>query len=86
VVDRETKGKIDSLLYALRAWDPGEPPESVDDLAKRFQLDPLVVQRICEAEGLSWPDGVPDAIEGDVTRPIASDIERTQPISIKTLK
>jgi hypothetical protein len=71
-VDRETKARIDSLLYELRSWDPKDPPRAtVADLAKRFGLDSLVIKRVAESEG--WTingDGVPEPIAEDDTEPI----------------
>ena len=40
-MDRVTKAKIESLLYALRALPPGADPPDVNDLAAKYQLDPL---------------------------------------------
>ena len=40
------------MLYEVRAWPEGKPLASVDELARRFRLDPMVVGRILEAEGL----------------------------------
>ncbi len=43
---------MDSLLYEIRSWEPGIETPLVEDLARRFRLDPLIVFRILEAEGL----------------------------------
>lgn len=40
------------MLYEVRAWPRGKALASVDELARRFRLDPMVVARILEAEGL----------------------------------
>ena len=49
-MDRVTRAKIDSLLYELRGWD--EPRESLEELARRYSLDPMLVARIAQAEGV----------------------------------
>jgi hypothetical protein len=51
---------VDSLLYELRSWAPGELRFSIEELAKRFHLDPFVVRRIAETEGLDLDPGVPE--------------------------
>lgn len=51
-MDRVTRAKIESLQYALRALPPGTEPLDVNDLALKYQLDPLIVQRVAEAEGV----------------------------------
>jgi hypothetical protein len=40
------------MLHEVRSWDVDSPGASVEDLARRFRLDPLMVQRLLEAEGL----------------------------------
>lgn len=74
-MDSQTKAKIDSLLYELRTWDDAEdPPCSLQDLARRFQLDPLVVQRIAQSEGWDLDEaGVPEAVSDTDTEPIDLD-------------
>lgn len=59
-VDRATRAKVDSLLYELRSWSPGEQRYSIEELARRFHLDPFVVRRIAETEGHDLESGVPD--------------------------
>jgi len=69
-VDRATRAKVDSLLYELRSWAPGEQRFSIDELARRFCLDPFVVRRIAETEGLDVEPGVPELKEqADDSRP-----------------
>jgi hypothetical protein len=51
---------VDSLLYELRSWEPGEARCSIEELAKRFHLDPFVVRRIAETEGHDLEPGVPE--------------------------
>ena len=71
-VERQDKAKIDSLLHELRAWDPDEdPPTGLHELARRFQLDPLVVKRLAQSEGWNLNgDGVPEEVSRDDTTPI----------------
>ncbi len=69
---RQDRAKIDSLLHELRSWDPDEDvPEGLDELAVRFQLDPLVIKRLAQSEG--WDlngDGVPKEVDPADTTPI----------------
>lgn len=51
-MDRSTRAKIDSMLYEVRAWPEGQAIADVDELARRFRLDPMIVARILEAEGM----------------------------------
>lgn len=51
-MDRATRAKIESLLYEVRSWAPGSPQADVEELARRYRLDPLVVQRLLESEGV----------------------------------
>ena len=69
-MDRVTRAKVDSLLYELRSWEPGEQRHSIEELAKRFRLDPFVVRRIAETEGLDIELGVPEPkTQADDSRP-----------------
>jgi hypothetical protein len=52
-MDRATRAKIDSLLYELRSWKQGESRSTAEALAHRFHLDPMVVRRIAQAEGIA---------------------------------
>jgi hypothetical protein len=74
---------VDSLLYEVRAWGPGRAVsrDTVDELARRFRLDPLVVHRLLESEGLTRDDAEsagpePGATDhgGGVTRVIPPDV------------
>jgi hypothetical protein len=51
-MDRATRAKIDSLLYELRSWKQGECRSTAEALAQRFHLDPMLVRRIAQAEGI----------------------------------
>ena len=70
-MDRVTKAKIESLQYGLRALGPGTEPPDVNDLALKYQLDPLIVQRVAEAEGveLRGTPGEDDAEASDPRSP-----------------
>lgn len=74
-MDRQTKARIDSLLYELRSWDPGAPPPwTLNELAKKFQLDPMVVKRIAEAEGyILNGNGIPMVLPDEDTEPLSTD-------------
>lgn len=72
-VDRE---RINALLRELRAGEPGDIAPSVHDLARRHQLDPMVVRRIAESEDVDLEDGdaVPEAVDEEApTGPIDVD-------------
>lgn len=51
-MDRATKAKIESLLYEVRRFTDRAPwdPEA---LARRFQLDPVVVRGLLETDGVA---------------------------------
>lgn len=51
-MDRATRARIDSLLHEARSWPGGQVPVSIDELARRYQLDPLMVHRLLETEGI----------------------------------
>jgi hypothetical protein len=61
------KARIDALLRELRALDHGDPPPSVDDLARRHRLDPMIVRRIAESEDVDLRDepGTPGPVDDD---------------------
>ena len=55
-MDRMTRAKVDSLVHLLRTC-PGGELGSVDDLARKLQLDPMIVRRIAEEQGVGLQDG-----------------------------
>ena len=55
-MDRMTRAKVDSLVHELRRC-PAEELPSIDDLARKLQLDPMIVRRIAEEQGVSLRDG-----------------------------
>ncbi|MBV1857967.1 MAG: hypothetical protein KUG77_06105 [Nannocystaceae bacterium] len=55
-MDRMTRAKVDSLVHLLRSCPKGELA-SVDDLARKLQLDPMIVRRIAEEQGIRVRDG-----------------------------
>lgn len=50
-MDRVTRAKLDSLLHMLRT----RPDQlgSVEALARRLQLDPMIVRRVAEEQGVA---------------------------------
>lgn len=69
------KQRIDALLADLRSLDPDDPTSfpSVDELARKHQLDPMVVRRIAQAEDIDLKNGdaVPEAVDDEApTGPI----------------
>jgi hypothetical protein len=51
-MDRATQARIESLLFEVRGWAEGTARPPLAELARRFRLDPLIVQRILESEGI----------------------------------
>ncbi|MEM6992427.1 MAG: hypothetical protein AAF721_18080 [Myxococcota bacterium] len=52
MVDRQTQAQIESLLHELRSWPAHEVRAGRDELARRFRLDPMIVDRLAQAEGI----------------------------------
>ena len=63
-MDRTTRAKIESLLYELRSWKPGECRSTAEALAQRFHLDPMVVRRIAQDEGIALSLHAPSGLRG----------------------
>ncbi len=69
-LDRVTRAKIDSLLYEVRsgttAGNGAKPPGPWDPeaLARRYQLDPMIVRALLETERVPLVD-VPSEDEAD---------------------
>lgn len=59
-MDRAARAKIDSLLYEVRGF-PGRAPWDVDGLARRYQLDPVIVRALLETEGVAVVGAEADA-------------------------
>lgn len=59
-----SQAKVAGLLAELRALELDEPRPSTRELARRYELDPWVVIRLCESEGVLM-DGVPVALPLD---------------------
>lgn len=78
-MDRATRAKIDSLLYELRSWTKGECRSNADALAQRFHLDPMLVRRIAQAEGIALGEDDPDA---DVDPNQATAVMSTEDIDL----
>jgi hypothetical protein len=53
VMDRSTRARIESLLYEVRRF-PERAPWDPEALARRFQLDPVVVRGLLETEGVAF--------------------------------
>ena len=51
-MDRSDRARIDSLLAMIRSWPGGLQLQTAEDLAQSFQLDPFIVRRLLETEGL----------------------------------
>lgn len=50
-MDRVTRARIDSLLYEVRRF-PDRAPWGVEELARRYALDPMIVRGLLESEGV----------------------------------
>lgn len=50
-MDRVTRARIDSLLYEVRR-SRDRTSWSAEDLGRRYCLDPMIVRRLLEAEGI----------------------------------
>lgn len=53
-MDRVEKAKLESLIAELRSWRPGEQRSDAENLARRYRLDPMIVARVAEAEGIEF--------------------------------
>lgn len=65
--------QITALLQRFRSWERGQPALDAYELAAHYGLDPFVVRRIGESEGVHFLDeeGVPSPIyDQEDTRPI----------------
>jgi hypothetical protein len=51
-MDRVTRAKLDSLVHLL-ATSGGRGLGTVDDVARRLQLDPMIVLRVAEEQGVA---------------------------------
>lgn len=51
-MDRVTRAQIDSLLYEVRGF-PGRAPWDVEALARRYNLDPMIVRGLLETEAVA---------------------------------
>jgi hypothetical protein len=49
-MDRAARAKIDSLLYEVRRF-PERAPWDIEALARRYQLDPVIIRGLLETEG-----------------------------------
>jgi len=81
-----TRDKITRLVEEIRSWGLTDTLLSVQELAAKFDLDPLTVDRIARSEGYLLPlsggskmrvsDGAPDLVDEDaITQPIYVDKE-----------
>lgn len=59
-MDRVDKAKLESLIAEIRSWPPGEVRSDAENLARRYRLDPMIVKRVAESEGIAFePSPVP---------------------------
>jgi hypothetical protein len=55
-VEQGVRARIDSLVWLIRRWPRGAARAPLDDWARHFELDPLLVRRIVQAQGISLDD------------------------------
>lgn len=80
-MDRVTRAKIESLLYEVRsagtAGNGGKPPGpwDADAIARRYQLDPMIVRALLESEGvpLLAPEEIEDSDPNGSTQVMSID-------------
>ncbi len=77
-MDRVTRAKLESLIHELRSRSVSELG-SLHDVARRFQLDPLMVRRVAEGEGVTL-DGADASAE-----PASDPNQSTQVMSLDEL-
>jgi hypothetical protein len=49
-MDRVTRAKIESMLYEVRNGAPPRGAWDAEELARRYQLDPMIVRALLESE------------------------------------
>jgi hypothetical protein len=81
-VEGNERARIDSLLYRLRAWVRGDTPVDAAELAQKYHLDPMIVKRLAETEGVQIADG---GAQDDRNDP-DTDTRATQTIDIEELR
>jgi hypothetical protein len=52
-VEQGVRARIDSLVWLIRRWPKGAARAPLDDWARHFQLDPLLVRRLVQSQGLA---------------------------------
>ncbi len=75
-MDRVTRAKLESLVHQLKTRG-GEGLGSVEDIARRLQLDPMIVRRVAEQEGVT--------LGGDDERPADADADPNQSTQVMSL-
>ncbi len=73
-MDRVTRAQIDSMLYEVRSF-PGRAPWGVDALARRYNLDPMIVRGLLETEGVEISGSDLEAVDPNETTMVISTAE-----------
>jgi len=68
-----TQKKINALLEELRGWEPTESRYTLNELARMFELDSFIIDRIARSEGFLIRPG--DAFGIDDVDPNAETLE-----------
>lgn len=76
-MDRVEKAKLESLIAELRSWPRGELRSDADGLARRYQLDPMIVKRVAEAHGVHLDRPKPPSPQGSTS---ATDFIRVEDV------
>lgn len=61
-MDGKIKSRIGELLASVREWQPGDARPDVSALARRYRLDPLIVRRLLESEGIQLDPSELDSV------------------------
>ena len=72
-----TQEKIHALLTELRSWDSVNDRYTLHELARMFDLDPFVVDRIARSEGFLIRPGDAFGVDDDVD-PNATTLDLSQ--------
>lgn len=87
-MDRVTRAKLESLVHLLKT-SGGQGLGSVDAVARRLQLDPMIVLRVAEEQGVALEgrafvpraDSAADSDAADATETAVDPNQMTQVMS-----
>lgn len=73
-----TQEKINALLEELRSWGPIEQRHTLHELAKKFDLDVFVVDRIARSDGMKIKSGYRAEEENNDVDPNSTTLDLDQ--------